>query len=89
MEIQISQTLVVKERYFTAVIRDITNRKQQEALLLQQRDELKQQNQKFLRANHFFQFTLDTMEMVINDNSDVNEILVYIEQVRKTLDELK
>ncbi len=89
LEIQIDSTLLDGERFFTAVMRDISKKKEQQRLLKEQQAELEQQNHRLARSNHFFLFTLDTMETVLQQGTDVEELFQYIKQARITFDRLE
>ncbi|MCP4420670.1 MAG: PAS domain S-box protein [Chloroflexi bacterium] len=88
LEIRIMPTLIEEERFFTAAMRDISDKKKKEQRLEIQQEQLSKQTKHLARVQHFFQFTLENMEMTLQRGAEYEELLTYIQQVKGQSDSL-
>lgn len=89
IELRISPTTVEGARYFTAAIRDISERKENEQRLEDQKTRLEKQNQQLARIHHFMLFTLDNMENLVQHSAEPVELRSYIAQVKERFEEVQ
>ncbi|MCI0575100.1 MAG: PAS domain S-box protein [Chloroflexi bacterium] len=82
LELRITPTFVDNQYFFTASIRDITQQRESEHRVKEQQVELVHQNRQLASINHFFLFTLQTMESVLARGATNTELLAYIAQVK-------
>lgn len=88
LEIRITPTLIKQQRFFTAAVRDISQRQEEELQIQDQQTRLERQNRQYNRAYHFFLFTLENMEIALRMGGDKEELINYLQQVKTTFKDI-